>query len=82
LRKFGTVVPSIVTAAIAVTPCAARTGAPEGSPAMAVVAIMTVVLLIGIRESARLNTVFVAVKLVIVLTFISVGVWYFSPPTG
>jgi basic amino acid/polyamine antiporter, APA family len=58
------------------------TGAFLNVPAMAVVAIMTVVLLIGIRESARLNTVFVAVKLVIVLTFISVGVWYFSPPTG
>jgi APA family basic amino acid/polyamine antiporter len=55
------------------------TGAFLNVPAMAVVAIMTVVLLIGIRESARLNTVFVAVKLVIVLTFISVGVWYFSP---
>jgi basic amino acid/polyamine antiporter, APA family len=55
------------------------TGAFLNVPAMAVVAIMTIVLLIGIRESARLNTVFVAVKLVIVLTFISVGVWYFTP---
>jgi basic amino acid/polyamine antiporter, APA family len=48
-------------------------------PAMVVVGVMTAVLLVGIRESARLNTVFVAVKLVIVFTFISTGVWYFSP---
>jgi hypothetical protein len=33
LRKFLTVVPSIVTAAIAVTPSAARTPAPECHPA-------------------------------------------------
>jgi APA family basic amino acid/polyamine antiporter len=46
---------------------------------MAVVAIIATVLLFGIRESARLNTVFVAIKLVIVFTFILAGVWYFSP---
>jgi basic amino acid/polyamine antiporter, APA family len=55
------------------------TGSFLNIPAMAVIAIMTVVLLIGIRESARLNTLFVAIKLVIVLTFIVVGVWYFTP---
>ncbi len=46
---------------------------------MAVVAIMTGVLFVGIRESARLNTLFVAIKLVIVLVFIAVGVSHFAP---
>jgi APA family basic amino acid/polyamine antiporter len=55
------------------------TGAVLNVPAMAVVAVITAVLLVGVRESARINAVFVAIKLVIVLTFISVGVWYFSP---
>jgi basic amino acid/polyamine antiporter, APA family len=55
------------------------TGAILNVPAMAVVAVMATVLLFGIRESARLNTVFVAIKLVIVFTFIMVGVWSFSP---
>ena len=55
------------------------TGAILNVPAMAVVAVMATVLLIGIRESARINTVFVAIKLVIVFTFILVGVWSFSP---
>jgi basic amino acid/polyamine antiporter, APA family len=54
------------------------TGAFLNVPAMVVVAVMTTVLLVGIRESAQLNTIFVAVKLVIVVTFISVGVWHFS----
>jgi basic amino acid/polyamine antiporter, APA family len=55
------------------------TGAFLNVPAMAVVAIMATVLLVGIRESARLNTVFVVVKLIIVVTFIAVGVRYFTP---
>ncbi len=55
------------------------TGAILNVPAMVVVAIMTVVLLVGVRELARLNTIFVAIKLVIVLAFIGIGVWYFSP---
>jgi basic amino acid/polyamine antiporter, APA family len=55
------------------------TGAILNVPAMAVVAIMTAVLFVGIRESARLNTLFVAIKLVIVLVFIAVGVSHFTP---
>jgi APA family basic amino acid/polyamine antiporter len=55
------------------------TGAVLNVPAMAVVAVIAIVLLLGIRESARINTVFVAIKLVIVFTFILAGVWYFSP---
>ena len=55
------------------------TGAILNVPAMAVVAVIAIVLLLGIRESARINTVFVAIKLVIVFTFILAGVWYFSP---
>ncbi len=83
LRDFGVAVP----AGYGASPFAYNatrgvwqaTGAVLNVPAMAVVAVITAVLLVGVRESARLNTSFVAIKLVIVLTFILVGVWYFSP---
>jgi basic amino acid/polyamine antiporter, APA family len=83
LRDFGVAVP----AGYGASPFAYNatkgvwqaTGAILNVPAMAVVAVVTAVLLVGVRESARLNTLFVAIKLVIVLTFILVGVWYFSP---
>jgi APA family basic amino acid/polyamine antiporter len=83
LRDFGLLVP----AGYGASPFAYNatqgvwrtTGAILNVPAMAVVAVVTAVLLVGVRESARINTLFVAIKLVIVLTFILVGVWYFSP---
>jgi basic amino acid/polyamine antiporter, APA family len=43
------------------------TGTILNVPAMAVVAVMATVLLFGSRESARINTAFVAIKLVIVI---------------
>jgi APA family basic amino acid/polyamine antiporter len=46
------------------------TGTILNVPAMAVVAIMTMLLVVGIRESARFNSFIVAVKLVVVALFI------------
>jgi basic amino acid/polyamine antiporter, APA family len=46
------------------------TGAVLNVPAMLVTAAVTVILVIGIKESARFNAVIVAVKLVVVLMFI------------
>jgi APA family basic amino acid/polyamine antiporter len=48
-------------------------------PAVVVAAAVTVVLVIGIRESAGFNTVMVGVKLVIVLFVIAVGAFYVNP---
>jgi len=50
---------------------------PTGSwldlPAVIVVAILTIVLVVGIRESARFNNIMVAIKVAVVLLVIGVG---------
>ena len=46
------------------------TGTIMNAPAMAVIAAVTVLLVIGIQESARVNNVMVAVKLVVIALFI------------
>ena len=46
------------------------TGALINLPAMIVCAALTVLLVVGVHESARVNNVIVAIKLVIILTFI------------
>ncbi len=54
--------------------------APTGTwfdlPALIIVAILTVVLVIGIRESARFNNTMVAIKVAIVLMVIGVGAFF------
>jgi APA family basic amino acid/polyamine antiporter len=47
-------------------------------PAMFVVAVITVLLVLGIQESARVNSVIVVIKVAIVLAFIALGVGYVS----
>jgi APA family basic amino acid/polyamine antiporter len=48
-------------------------------PAALIVAALTVVLVIGIRESTRFNTVMVSLKLVLVATFVGVGAFFVKP---
>lgn len=55
-----------------------RTGSLFDGMALAVVAVMTVVLVVGIRESARFNATMVVLKLSIVLFVIFVGAWWVS----
>ncbi len=65
----------------------AITGAPSlfglpfvmNVPAAAIVALLTVVLVYGIRESATTNTIMVLVKVGIVLFFIAVGAFFIQP---
>ena len=45
-------------------------------PAIVITAVLTVVLVVGIRQSARLNNLLVLFKLALVLAFIGVGVAY------
>jgi APA family basic amino acid/polyamine antiporter len=64
------------------------TGATLNVPAMVIVGFVTILLVIGIKESATFNNLIVAVKLAVILTFIAVGVafvnrgnWHpFVPP--
>ena len=55
------------------------TGAIINFPAVALVAILTTLLVIGIRESARVNNVIVIVKVTIVLLVIGFGLNYIVP---
>jgi len=48
-------------------------------PALAIVGLLTVLLVVGIKESARVNSVIVAIKIVLVLGFIAVGTFWVQP---
>jgi APA family basic amino acid/polyamine antiporter len=54
-------------------------GAWFSLPAVLIMAAATVVLVIGIRESATTNAVLVITKVGVVLFVIGVGIWYISP---
>jgi len=55
-----------------------RTGAVLNVPAMIIVALITVLLVVGIRESARFNNIIVALKLTVIALFIAAGVSYIN----
>ena len=48
-------------------------------PGMAIVALLTVILVIGIKESSRFNNLMVGLKLSILALFIGVGAFYVKP---
>ncbi|AKM29975.1 amino acid permease [Pandoraea faecigallinarum] len=48
-------------------------------PAVAIMLLITWVLSYGVRESARINNLMVAIKIGVVLLFIAVGVWHVKP---
>lgn len=48
-------------------------------PAILIVAAITVILVIGIKESARFNSLMVVIKLAVVIGFITVGAFYVRP---
>ena len=54
------------------------TGAVLNVPAMVIVAVITILLVLGIRESATFNNIIVAVKVTVILTFIGVGLAYLN----
>jgi APA family basic amino acid/polyamine antiporter len=48
-------------------------------PAVVIIAILTTMLVLGTKESARLNNIMVAIKLVVVVAFIGIGVFFVHP---
>jgi APA family basic amino acid/polyamine antiporter len=48
-------------------------------PAFSIVALITIVLVIGIRESARLTTIMVIIKLAVLALFVWIGFHYVKP---
>jgi basic amino acid/polyamine antiporter, APA family len=80
LRNFGIVIPP----AFAAAPGTVAETLPDGTvihgivnvPAALIVALLTLMLVMGTQESARFNNIMVAVKLAVVLAFILVGSAY------
>ncbi len=53
-----------------------RTGSIINAPAVFIIMAVSILLVIGIKESARVNNVIVALKVAIVLLFVIAGIWY------
>jgi APA family basic amino acid/polyamine antiporter len=56
-----------------------RTGALINLPAVFIVAVLSTICYIGIRQSSAFNTVIVAIKVTVVLLFIFFGIAYIAP---
>ena len=79
LAEFGIVIPTSYTDAPFAVDAAnhfSRTGAVFNIPAMLLTMLMTIILVIGIKESARFNNVIVFIKLAIIFLVIGVGFMY------
>lgn len=79
LKSFGIGLPELWSKSPFVYDAAAgwsRTDAWLNVPAMLIVAVMTSLLTLGIRESTRANNWMVVIKVVIVLVFIAAGIGY------
>jgi len=74
LAGFGVALPAWMSAAPGVAP-----GALINLPAVIITMAIMVLLVVGVRESARFNAAMVAVKLAAVLFFIAVGATYVKP---
>jgi basic amino acid/polyamine antiporter, APA family len=83
VKFFGIKIPEILSSApFDYNPETGRlysTGAYFDLPALLITGLLTVVLVVGIKESARINTAMVILKLLVVLFVIVVGVWYVDP---
>ena len=74
LAGFGLHLPVWMSAAPGAAP-----GAVMNLPAMLIVLAIMVLLIVGIRESARFNAVMVTIKIAAVLFFLVTGIWYVDP---
>jgi APA family basic amino acid/polyamine antiporter len=82
LRNFGIYIPPEFAAAPWTQAKLADGTIVEGIvniPAALIVLVLSTLLIVGTRESARLNNVMVAVKLVVVVAFILIGAAYVTP---
>jgi APA family basic amino acid/polyamine antiporter len=83
LANVGIVIPPELTAAYG-APIKDAAGAVVGSglvnlPAMLIVGLVTLLLVVGVSESARVNNIIVAIKLTVVIAFIGIGAFYVNP---
>jgi len=74
LKAAGINLPVALTAAPGVAP-----GAIVNLPAILIIALITSLLIIGIRQSSWVNNVIVVIKIAVVLLFIALGVSHINP---
>jgi APA family basic amino acid/polyamine antiporter len=82
LGNFGIVIPAALTTPTLQMDHAAGTLINTGGfnlPALIGILSMTWLLVIGVKESATVNNVIVAIKLFVVILFICVGIFYVNP---
>jgi len=79
LREFGLALPAAMASAPldVVDGHLVRTGALLNFPAVFISLLLTYILYLGIKESARFNNVMVVVKVGVLLALVGYGVWYF-----
>ncbi len=82
LRDFGIHIPAVIAQSPynydSTTGIFTATGAVINFPAMFIIAIVTVLLTIGISESAKFNNIIVVVKMAVILLFIGFGIFYIN----
>lgn len=83
LKDLGIVIPDALSNAPIFYDTATHTYSATGAflnlPAMAIVAIMTWLLVVGIRESANINNIIVIIKVIVIVLFIVLGWNYINP---
>ena len=84
LKEFGIIIPhSFATAPWEyVNGHLVATGALMNLPASCIVLALTVLLVIGIKESAAFNNLMVVTKLSVLIAVIGFGIWYFTQHPG
>lgn len=82
LGNFGIVIPAWLTTPTLQMDIATHTVTNTGGfnlPAMLGILAMTWLLVVGVKESATVNNVIVAIKLSVVVLFIAIGIFYVNP---
>jgi APA family basic amino acid/polyamine antiporter len=80
LRDLGMMIPAEFASAPFAYDPASRSWSPTSAlvnlPAMSIIVVITLLLVLGIKESAKVNNIIVSIKLAIVVLFIVAGVWF------
>jgi basic amino acid/polyamine antiporter, APA family len=83
LKDFGIVIPASLTSPpinfIVEQHSWVATGALFNLPAVLIVILITVIITVGIKESATLNAVIVFIKVTIIVAFIAIGAYFVKP---
>lgn len=80
LNDFGIHIPKVLSSAPVIQTAngMVRSGAIMDLPAMFIIGFLTILLLVGIRESAKMNNIVVYIKVGVVLLFVFVGYKYIN----